>query len=298
MSRHSGHVGSGAGRVAPSFVGAPRPTRPARPARRAAAGTALVAVVVGLSACSGAPDAGPATTPEAGPGEVDAGITVFAAASLREPFTELADRFEAAHPGTDVTLNFAGSADLVTQITEGAPADVFASADHRTMGRVESEGLLATDAVDFATNTLQLAVPPGNPADIGSLADAAREDVRTVICAEQVPCGAAALQVAESAGVELTPVSEETSVTDVLGKVTSGEADAGLVYVTDVRAAGDAVLGIDLPEAADAVTTYPIAALSVVETSGEEQDASRAFVDFVTGEQGRVVLEAAGFGAP
>jgi molybdate transport system substrate-binding protein len=270
-----------------------RPARAVRSMSPAGVGVVLAAVVLGLSACSGAPDADPAATDPAA-GGIDGSITVFAAASLREPFTELAEQFEAAHQGADVTLNFAGSADLVTQITEGAPADVLASADHRTMDRVEGEGLLAADAVDFATNTLQLAVPLDNPAGITSLADAAREGVRTVICAEQVPCGAVARRVAEAAGVELTPVSEETSVTDVLGKVTSGEADAGLVYVTDVRAAGDAVLGIDVPQAASAATTYPIAALS----AGGEQETSRAFVEFVTGERGRAVLGAAGFGAP
>jgi molybdate transport system substrate-binding protein len=270
-----------------------RVVRAVRSLSSAGVGVVLAAVVLGLSACGSPPDAGRAATDPAA-GGVDGSITVFAAASLREPFTELAEQFEAAHGGAGVTLTFAGSADLVTQITEGAPADVLASADHRTMDRVGSEGLLAADAVDFATNTLQLAVPPDNPAGIASLADAARDGVRTVICAEQVPCGAATRRVAEAAGVELRPVSEETSVTDVLGKVTSGEADAGLVYVTDVLAAGDAVLGIALPQAASAATTYPIATLS----TSEEQETARAFVEFVTGGRGRAVLGAAGFGAP
>lgn len=246
----------------------------------------VIVAVLGLTGCG---DDAPS-----GDGNAYGPISVFAAASLREPFTAVAERFEADHPGADVTLNFAGSADLVTQITEGAPADVFAPADRRTMDQVESAGLLAEDPVDVATNTLQLAVPPGNPAGIASLADAGRGDVKTVICAEQVPCGAAARALAEATGVDLAPVSEETSVTDVLGKVTSGEADAGLVYVTDVLAAGDAVLGIDLPEAADAATTYPVAAMS----DSEEPDTAQAFVEFVAGEEGREVLSAAGFGAP
>ena len=231
------------------------------------------------------------------PGDDDAqgnpGVTVFAAASLREPFTELASRFEEENPGTDVVLNFAGSSDLATQISEGAPADVFASADTRTMVRLQDAGQLAEAPVDFASNTLELAVPPDNPAGITSLADAARPGVKTVVCAEQVPCGAATARVEEVAGLELTPVSEEASVTDVLGKVTSGQADAGVVYVTDVRRAGEAVLGISFPEAADVVNTYPIAAL----TTAAHPAAAESFVDFVAGPEGRSVLESAGFGA-
>ncbi len=256
---------------------------------------ALAAVVLLTTACAtGGQDAG-SGGPGADPtGAVDGRITVFAAASLKDAFTELAGEFEQAHPGTRVALNFAGSSDLVTQITEGAPADVFASADAKNMAKVEDAGLLAGDAVDFATNTLQLAVPPDNPAGIASLADAADPGVKTVVCAAQVPCGAAAAAVERAAGVDLAPVSEESSVTDVLGKVTSGEADAGLVYVTDVRAAGDAVRGIGIPEAVGVVNTYPIAAL----TDGAEAATAQAFVDFVAGSGGQAVLGAAGFGAP
>lgn len=255
-------------------------------ARRVALPAVGLAVVLALSACATG-----AQSPHDG---AYGPIIVFAAASLREPFTEIAQRFEADHPGADVTLNFAGSADLITQITEGAPADVLATADQWTMQQVQDAGLLAGDPEDFTTNTLQLAVPPDNPAGVSSLADAAREGVKTVVCAEQVPCGATARALEESAGVDLTPVSEETSVTDVLGKVTSGEADAGLVYVTDVLAAGDAVLGIEVPEASSAATTYPIAAVS----NSEETETAQAFVDFVAGKDGRTVLGAAGFGAP
>jgi len=192
-----------------------------------------------------------------------------------------------------VVLTFAGSSDLATQISEGAPADVFASADTRTMARLQDDGRLAGDPVDFASNILELAVPPDNPADIASLADAARPGVKTVVCAQQVPCGAATAQVEELSGVHLSPVSEEASVTDVLGKITSGQADAGLVYATDVQRAGEAVLGIGVPEAADVVNTYPIAFL----TDAADPDAARSFVDFVAGPEARVVLEAAGFGA-
>ncbi|PPB50560.1 molybdate ABC transporter substrate-binding protein [Arthrobacter pityocampae] len=257
--------------------------------RGIAAAASGAAVLLALTGCG-------ATSPDAAAGSegnaIDGSITVFAAASLTAAFTDLAGQFEEAHPGAEVTLNFAGSSDLATQIGEGAPADVLASADTDTMGRVTD--LLAADPVAVATNTLQLAVPADNPAGITSLADAARPGVRTVVCARQVPCGAAAAAVGESAGVDLTPVSEESSVTDVLGKVTSGEADAGLVYVTDVRSAGDAVRGIDVPEAARAPTTYPIAALA---GSGDPATAQE-FVDFAAGPSGQSVLRSAGFGAP
>ncbi|MHA7278677.1 molybdate ABC transporter substrate-binding protein [Arthrobacter sp. MDT2-2] len=263
-------------------------TRPSRFRLLALAAPAVVVLATGCGSDAAA-DGSPERT-----GAVDGAITVFAAASLTAPFTDLAERFEEAHPGADVTLTFAGSSDLATQITEGAPADVFASADTRNLERVAGTELLAGDAVPFATNTLELAVPSGNPAGISSLADAARPGVKTVVCAQQVPCGAVTAQVEEAADVDLTPVSEESSVTDVLGKVVSGEADAGLVYVTDVRAAGDAVLGIPLPEAAGATTTYPIAALS----GRKDTATAQAFVDYVLGADGRAVLGAAGFGAP
>ncbi len=261
------------------------------PRRRHAVLLVSAALVLATSACGSdeTPDSLDTT------GEPSGGnITVFAAASLEEPFTELADQFEDANPGAQLTLSFAGSSDLVTQIVEGAPADVFASADETTMERISEADLLGEDPIVFATNTLQLAVPPDNPAGIISLADAARPGVKTVVCAAQVPCGAAAVRVEEAADVDLTPVSEESSVTDVLGKVSSGEADVGLVYVTDVRAAGDSVLGLALPEAADVVNSYPIAALA----GAQEPDTAQAFVDFVAGDDGRAVLQAAGFGAP
>nr|WP_104164081.1 molybdate ABC transporter substrate-binding protein [Cryobacterium sp. N22] len=221
-------------------------------------------------------------------------ITVYAAASLQATFTDLAASFETDHPGTTVVLNFAGSSALVTQIIEGAPADVFASADTANMTRLTDASLTDGSPVDFATNVLAIAVPPGNPAGITDLADLAGPDVRLVVCAPEVPCGRAATALAATAGVTLTPVSEESSVTDVLGKVTSGEADAGLVYVTDVAAAGAAVEGIEFAESAGAVNTYPI----VPVTGSASADVARAFVDYVTGGTGAAVLGAAGFGAP
>nr|WP_246315422.1 molybdate ABC transporter substrate-binding protein [Kineococcus aurantiacus] len=237
------------------------------------------------------------TPADGAPGAAGTGagtLTVFAAASLQASFTRIGARFEQAHPGARVRFSFAGSSDLAAQLTEGAPADVFASADERNMAKVTAASLTAGDPVDFATNVLEIATAPGNPAGVTGFADLARPGLKVVVCAAQVPCGAAAQTLQDETGVTLAPVSEESSVTDVLGKVTSGEADAGLVYVTDVAAAGDAVTGVAFPEAAGAVNTYPIAALR---DSGDAGLAAE-FVAFVTGPQGRPVLSAAGFGTP
>lgn len=250
-------------------------------------------IILGVSACTAGASAGTGTSTNTSP-PLSGAITVFAAASLKGTFTELATRFEAKHPGTTVSLSFAGSSDLVTQITAGAPADVFASADTRNMARLSAAGLVDGNPVDFATNTLEIVVPPSNPASIGSFADLARPGVKTVICQAQVPCGSATVEVEAAAGVRLTPVSEELSVTDVLGKVSSGEADAGLVYVTDVRAAAASVEGIPFAGSARSVNTYPIAALG----GSTSPAVSAAFVRFVVGPIGRSVLAAAGFGSP
>ena len=253
-----------------------------RPGIRAAAVLAAGTVAAVLTGC-----AAPA-------GDAGKTLTVFAAASLQTPFTALAEEFEAAHPGTTVTLSFAGSSDLATQISQGAPADVFASADTKNMAKLGDAGLVEGSPRDFATNVLTIAVPPENPASIASFADLAKPGVRTVICAAQVPCGAATKRVEQETGTTLTPVSEESSVTDVLGKVVSGEADAGLVYVTDVKAAGDKVQAIPFPESAQAVNTYPIAAVR----TGKNQDLADAFIEAVTGTDGQRILRGAGFGTP
>lgn len=251
------------------------------------AAAAALALAAGLAGCA---DTSPG--PGAATGSVEGTVTVFAAASLKSSFTTLAETFEAEHPGTDVTLSFAGSSDLATQITQGAPADVFASADTKNMDKVADAGMVEGDPNIFATNTLAIAVPPGNPAGIGSFADLAQKGTRLVTCARQVPCGAAAALTAEKHGTTLHPVSEENSVADVLGKVASGEADAGLVYVTDVRAAGDKVESIPFPEAAGAMNSYPIAVLA----GSRNKAAAAAFLDLVNGAEGREVLGQAGFG--
>lgn len=249
------------------------------------AGGSFVAVL-GLVAC------GTSVNPSE-PADAGQSLTVFAAASLQSTFTELGEQYEAAHPGTTVTFSFAGSSDLATQLTAGAPADVFASADTLTMDRVAAEELIDGQPVPFATNTLTIAVPQGNPAGITSFEDLSDPGMRVVLCAPQVPCGAAAAEAQDVAGVTVNAVSEEASVTDTLGKVRSGEADAGLVYVTDVLAAGDSVEGIAFPEATDAVTTYPVAAIA-----GGNTERARSFIELVTSPAGQQLLADAGFGAP
>ena len=257
------------------------------------AAAALVAVVLMLVGCSSQSDS---TSLDSAPdgGAVRGEITVFAAASLRATFTDLGTRFEAEHPGTAVQFSFAGSSDLAAQLISGAPADVFASANTKNMTDTVDEGLVAGNPVDFASNTLTIVTTPGNPDGITSFADLANPDVLTVICAPQVPCGAATAAVETATGTTVPAVSEESSVTDVLGKVTSGQADAGLVYVTDAAGAGEAVTTVPFEESREAVNTYPIATLS----GSGNQNTARAFTEFVAGPVGRDVLGRAGFAAP
>lgn len=261
---------------------------------------ALLGSTALLAGCSGSDSEAPATSAEtsaessAEASAVSGDITVFAAASLQNTFTELGDQFEAANPGTTVTFSFDGSSSLVTQLTEGAPADVFASADENNMTKVVDAGLVTSDPVDFATNTLTIVTAPGNPEGITGFADLAEPGLSVVVCAPQVPCGSATEKVEEATGVTLAPVSEEQSVTDVLGKVTSGQADAGLVYVTDATGAGDDVTAVAFPESSDAVNTYPIAVLD----EAANAETAQAFVDLVTGPEGQQVLAEAGFAAP
>ncbi|WP_280276976.1 molybdate ABC transporter substrate-binding protein [Nocardia wallacei] len=221
-------------------------------------------------------------------------VTVFAAASLSKVFTELGAEFEAAHPETKVTFSFAGSSDLAAQLDQGAPADVFASADTATMDKAVRSGRITEQPQLFATNVLTIVTPPGNPKHIASLADLSRPGLRLVVCAPQVPCGSATKKVTTAAKVPTAPVSEESAVTDVLAKVTSGEADAGLVYVTDAAGAGDKVEQVAFPESADAVNSYPIAAVA----DSTHADLAHQFESLVTGPQGRAALSKAGFGTP
>jgi molybdate transport system substrate-binding protein len=221
-------------------------------------------------------------------------IIVFAAASLKKTFSDIGEQFKAENPGSSVEFSFAGSSDLVTQLTQGAPADVFASADTKNMEKAVQAGLLAGDPVNFASNTLTIAVAPGNPKKIASFKDLTQQGLNVVVCAPQVPCGSATQKVEQATGVTLNPVSEESSVSDVLNKVTTGQADAGIVYVTDAIGAGDKVAAVAFPEAAGAVNTYPIAVLK----GSKNSELARKFVDLVIGESGQKVLDAAGFAKP
>src|SRR5690625_4132749 len=247
----------------------------------AAAGAALLA---SATACSGAGDT--QALGEPGDGQQTT-LMVFAAASLQE----LGAEFEAAHEGVGVDFSFTGSSGLVTQIQEGAPADVFASADTANMDKLVDSELSAADPVAFTSNTLMIAVPAGNPAAVTDLASLTEEDVALVLCAPEVPCGAATQEVASASGLGFDPVSQEQSVTDVLGKVSTGEADAGLVYVTDVQKAGEAVEGIEFPEAVDAVNTYPITTVRGADNAALGQE----FIDLVLDETGQDILSAHGF---
>ena len=249
---------------------------------------ALLALVLPLAACGG---------DDEGSDSGDSGtttLTVYAAASLTSTFEEIGKKFEAEHDGVKVEFDFGGSSDLVTQIQEGAPADVFASADTANMDKLVDADLAGEDPQDFATNVLEIATPPDNPAGVESFQDLGEQGLQLVVCAPEVPCGAATRTMADDLGVTLSPVSEEESVTDVLAKVTSGEADAGVVYVTYVAAAGDDVHGVPFPESADVVNTYPIAPV----TDSENADLAADFIEIVLGDTGQQVLQDAGFGQP
>jgi molybdate transport system substrate-binding protein len=256
-----------------------------------------VLLLATVAACgSGSSDGSPSSgdSSSGSSGATQKTLTVFAGSSLTSTFTELGKKFEGSHKGVKVIFSFGGSSDLVAQIQQGAPADVFASADTANMDKAVADKAVKGAPVSFASNTLEIAAPPDNPAGVASLQDLAKPDTKVVVCAPEVPCGTAAQKVEESSGVTIKPVSEEQAVTDVLTKVESGEADAGLVYVTDVKAAGNKVKGIPFRQSSAAVNTYPIAALK----SSKNPDLATAFVQLVTGTEGQSVLGAAGFAKP
>ena len=245
-----------------------------------------------LAGCGGSSTGSSAAPTSAAPAAQT--LTVLAAASLTESFTAIGKQFETDHPGVTVKFNFAGSSDLAQQIVQGAPADVFASASDATMKTVTDASLTAATPTVFAKNILQIATPPGNPKGIATFADLAKPDLKVIVCAAQVPCGAAAVKIEKATNVTIKPVSEETDVKSVLSKVESGDADAGLVYVTDVNAAGDKVQGVNFPEASKAVTNYPIAVLKNAPAAG----LATQFQSVVTGDFGQKTLEQAGFAKP
>ncbi|GLZ06560.1 molybdate-binding protein [Actinomadura sp. NBRC 104412] len=243
-----------------------------------------------------------ATTAVVGCGDTDDGatsggtktVTVFAAASLTETFTTLGKTFEQSHPGVKVRFNFGGSSALAQQITQGAPVDVFASASPATMKTVTDANLADGRPQTFVRNRLQIATPAGNPGKVTALKDLADPDLKVVLCAEQVPCGAAAKKALAAADLTVKPASLEQDVKSALNKVTLGEADAALVYRTDVKAAGAKVVGIDFPESAQAINDYPIVTLS----KAPQPDLAKQFLQLVLSPQGKGVLTAAGFDAP
>lgn len=254
------------------------------------------AVVVGLLAGCGGPaaDETSAESERGGPSTVSGTVTVLAAASLTEAFTTLGRRFERDHPGARVRFSFAASSELATQAVGGAPADVFASASAATMDQVVRAGAVRGAPAVFARNRLAIAVPRENPGRVTGLADFADEDLTIALCAPEVPCGAAAEKLFTATGITPSADTYEADVKATLTKVVLGEVDAALVYRTDVLAAGDAVRGIAVPEAAAAANRYPMAVLA----RGPNPRAAREFVELVQSRYGQQVLRAAGFERP
>jgi molybdate transport system substrate-binding protein len=220
-------------------------------------------------------------------------ITVFAAASLQGAFTTLGKQFEAAHPGTTVTFSFGASSALADQITSGSPADVFASASPQNMQQVVTAGD-ALNPVTFANNVMEVAVPPSNPAHVTSVSDLSKSSVKTALCQPQVPCGFTASKVFSNAKISVKPVTLPPDVKSVLTQVELDNVDAGMVYVTDVKAAGTKVKGITIPASENASTAYPIATIK----SSRNKDTAQAFASYVASPAGQKVLAADGFQKP
>ncbi|MGW1777966.1 molybdate ABC transporter substrate-binding protein [Streptomyces sp. NPDC002143] len=273
-----------------------RSTRRTRRTLQAAAAGA--AALLALSACSSSDDSASTTSGSSASAssspKLSGTVTVFAAASLKESFTALGAAFEKANPGTKVTFSFGGSDTLAASITGGAPADVFASASPKTMAIVTDAKDNATEPATFVRNQLEIATLPGNPDKIASLKDLTKSGLKVVLCDKTVPCGAAAQKALDAGKLKLTPVSYEQDVKAALTKVELKEADAAVVYKTDVHAAGDKVEGVDFPESADAVNEYPIALLK----DAPNAEAAKAFIALVQSAEGQQVLTEAGFLKP
>jgi molybdate transport system substrate-binding protein len=223
-------------------------------------------------------------------GGITGSLNIYAASSLTEAFDTIKTQFIKAHPGVSITITYGASSDLATQIDNGAPVDVFASAATSNMDSVKS----AIDPTNFVANTMEIAVPPSNPGKIASVNDLAKPGVKVAVCDPAVPCGVVAQKVFLNAGITVKPAASEQDVKSTLSAVESGEVDAGVVYVTDVRAAGKDVKGIAIPAAQNATTEYPIAALK----SAKNLPTAKAFVSYVLSTTGKKVLMADGFTAP
>jgi molybdate transport system substrate-binding protein len=269
-------------------------TRSVRRTRRTlpVAGAGVVGLLA-LSACSSSASGSSAASDSAS-GKLSGEVTVFAAASLKESFTELGKRFEQEHPGTRVTFSFGGSDALAASLTQGAPADVFASASPKTMKIATDAGATSGTPATFVRNQLEIATLPGNPDRIQSLEDLTKSGLKVVLCDEAVPCGAAARKALDASGLKLTPVSYEEDVKSALNKVVLKEADAAVVYQTDVQAAGGKVEGVEFPESADAVNDYPITVLK----ESDNAEAAKAFIALVRSAEGQRLLTGAGFLKP
>jgi molybdate transport system substrate-binding protein len=246
-------------------------------------------VAVAVAGCSSSSSSSPSASSSSSTGT----ITVFAAASLMDTFTQLGKQFEAAHKGDTVKFSFGPSSGLSTQITSGAPADVFASAAPANMDTVVQAGD-ASNPQTFAKNTMEVAVPPNNPAKVTSVNDLAKKSVKVAVCQAQVPCGVVAAQVFKNVGITVKPVTEATDVSSVVTEVETGNVDAGMVYVTNVLAEGSKLKGIVIPAADNASTLYPIATI----TSSKHEAIAKEFVDYVLSPAGQKVLTAAGFQKP
>jgi molybdate transport system substrate-binding protein len=253
---------------------------------------AVLALAVGSLAACGSDDSGntAASTPDA----VDGTVTVLAAASLTGAFESIGDAFETAHPDVHVVFSFAASSELVAQITDGAPADVFASADLSNMAKLTDAVANAETPTVFAKNSSAIIVAPGNPLGVAGIGDLANPDLILVTCAPEVPCGTYADQIFENAGVNVTPDSYEENVKAVVNKVMLGEADAGIAYATDVIAAADDAAGVEIPADINVVAEYPI----VVTDGAPNPTAAAAFVAFVLGEAAQEILNGFGFTSP
>ncbi|MGA5037221.1 molybdate ABC transporter substrate-binding protein [Streptomyces capoamus] len=251
------------------------------------------AALMALAACSSSMDSPGASGTTASP-KLSGTVTVFAAASLKESFTALGEKFEQDHPGTKVSFNFGGSDSLAASITAGAPADVFAAASPKTMALVTDRKDTAGTPATFVRNQLQIATVPGNPHKVSSLKDLTRSGLKVVLCDRTVPCGAAAQKALDAGRLKLTPVSYEQDVKGALTKVELKEADAAVVYRTDVKAAGDKVDGVEFPESAGAINDYPIALLK----NARNGEAAEAFIALVRSAEGQRVLSRAGFLKP
>lgn len=251
-----------------------------------------VVTVAGCSSSGASPSGGSPSGSSAG-GGLSGSITVFAASSLTEAFTTLGQQFKRAHPGTDVTFNFDSSSTLAESITQGQQADVFASASPKNMATVVSAGD-AANPTNFVKNRMEIATPPGNPAHIRTVADLGKPGVKVALCDPAVPCGSTAQEVFVNAKVTVKATASEPDVKSTLGVIETKEVDAGMVYVTDVRSAGSKVVGVKIPDAINASTTYPIA----VVTKSQNQPLAQAWVAYVLSAAGQKVLTADGFLRP